>query len=190
MKMIEAQKMEMSQVFSPDGRVTPVTLVSFTDFPSDLTPGTPVKVTGVSKGKGFAGVMKRHGFSGMPSTHGRSTKGRAPGSIGGTTTPGRVYKGKRMAGRMGGERVTVWGLSVVGVDPEKKIAKISGPLPGSFRGKLIISYEPKEESNQQPATGSEEQKESVVAGPSGESPEKPVEKRAGAEEKKSKEEKA
>ena len=66
--------------------------------------GDHVSVTGVSKGKGFAGVVKRHGFAGMPKTHGTSDKWRAPGSIGSTTTPGRVYKGKRMAGRMGGDR--------------------------------------------------------------------------------------
>src|SRR3989304_9768871 len=99
MKIVEARKLDMSQVFREDGRVAPVTLVSFEEFPGDLTPGTSVKAVGISKGKGFAGVMKRHGFKGMPATHGRSTKGRAPGSIGGTTTPGRVYRGKRMAGR-------------------------------------------------------------------------------------------
>ncbi len=151
MKIVEARKLDMSQTFREDGRVTPVTLVSFEEFPSDLTPGISVKVVGISKGKGFAGVMKRHGFAGMPATHGRSTKGRAPGSIGGTTTPGRVYKGKRMAGRMGGERVTVWGLSVVEVDPEKKIAKISGPLPGSRLGKIVILYEPQEAVAQTPS---------------------------------------
>ncbi len=134
----------MSQIFREDGRVVPVTVVSFEELPNDLTPGMAVKVVGVSKGKGFAGVMKRHGFKGMPATHGRSTKGRAPGSIGGTTTPGRVYRGKRMAGRMGGERVTVWGLSVVEVDPERKLAKITGPLPGPRLGKLEILYEPGE----------------------------------------------
>lgn len=155
MKKIEARKLDMTQVFNEDGKVDPVTVVSFEEFPADLTPGTAVKVVGTSKGKGFAGVMKRHGFAGMPATHGRSTKGRAPGSIGGTTTPGRVYKGKKMAGRMGGERVTVWGLSVVEVDPEKKIAKISGPLPGPRLGKLAIIYEPQEVVSPEPGVGGE-----------------------------------
>ena len=141
---IEARKLDMGQFFSPDGRVVPVTAVSLTEIPADFTPGTPVRVVGTSKGKGFAGVMKRHGFAGMPATHGRSTKGRAPGSIGGTTTPGRVYRGKRMAGRMGGEQVTVPGLSVVEVDTEKKIARISGALPGPRLSNLTIFYEPGE----------------------------------------------
>lgn len=142
MKTVEAKKLDMTQVFNEDGKVGPVTVVSFEEFPVDLTPGTAVKVVGTSKGKGFAGVMKRHGFAGMPATHGRSTKGRAPGSIGGTTTPGRVYKGKKMAGRMGGERVTVQGLSVVEVDPQGKTAKLSGPLPGPRGSQLVIRYEP------------------------------------------------
>ncbi|OGC38139.1 50S ribosomal protein L3 [candidate division WWE3 bacterium RBG_16_52_45] len=142
MKKIEARKLDMAQVFTEDGNVHPVTAVSFEEFPTDLTPGTRIRVVGISKGKGFSGVMKRHGFKGMPATHGRSTKGRAPGSIGGTTTPGRVYRGKRMAGRMGGEQVTIQGLSVLEVDPESKTAKISGALPGPRLSGLTIIYEP------------------------------------------------
>src|SRR3989304_8392171 len=99
---IGARKLDMGQVFSPDGGVVPVTAVSLTEIPADFTPGTPVRVVGTSKGKGFAGVMKRHGFAGMPATHGRSTKGRAPGSIGGATTPRRGFRGKRRGGRGGG----------------------------------------------------------------------------------------
>jgi ribosomal protein L3 len=155
MKKIEAQKLDMGQVFSPDGKVVPVTAVSLAELPADFISGTAVKVVGTSKGKGFSGVMKRHGFAGMPATHGRSTKGRAPGSIGGTTTPGRVYRGKKMAGRMGGEQVTVKWLSVVEVDSEKKIAKISGALPGPRLSSLKIFYEPGEiaaENEAQPAT--------------------------------------
>lgn len=142
MPKIEGRKLAMSQRFNEAGEVSPVTAVSLLEMPADLSVGTAVKVTGTGKGKGFAGVMKRHHFKGMPGTHGRSTKGRAPGSIGGTTTPGRVYKGKRMAGRMGGERVTVWGLTVVEIDPAQKIAYLSGSLPGPRRAKLLISYEP------------------------------------------------
>lgn len=160
MKTVKARKLEMSQVFSHDGKVIPVTRVGFEEFPSDLSSGAAVKVTGTSKGKGFAGVVKRHGFAGMPGTHGRSTKGRAPGSIGGTTTPGRVYKGKRMAGRMGGERVTTWGLSIVEVDPQAKTAAISGALPGPRGSKLLIRYEPEDQvSSQEPVANSEEQNE-------------------------------
>jgi large subunit ribosomal protein L3 len=99
--------------------------------------GDDVRVTGTSKGKGFAGVVKRHGFKGGPRTHGQSDRERAPGSIGQTTTPGRVYKGKRMAGRMGSDTVTVQGLSIVGIDADTNIMKIKGLIPGG-KGSLVI----------------------------------------------------
>lgn len=95
-----------------------------------FAPGDIVSVTGISKGKGWAGVVKRHGFRGGPKTHGQSDRLRAPGSIGQTTTPGRVYKGKRMAGRMGSDQVTLPNLTVVGVDTEKKILLVTGLVPG------------------------------------------------------------
>lgn len=97
-----------------------------------------VSVTGTSKGKGFAGGVKRHHFAGGPATHGQSDRERAPGSIGSTTTPGRVYKGKRMAGRMGGNTVTVKGLRVVKVDPTLHQLVIAGLIPGSTGGLLIV----------------------------------------------------
>lgn len=99
--------------------------------------GDLVDVTGISKGKGFAGVMKRHGFRGGPATHGQSDRARAPGSIGGTTTPGRVFKGKRMPGRMGNERVTIQNLKVVLVDPGRNLLGVRGSLPGN-RGGLVM----------------------------------------------------
>ncbi len=99
--------------------------------------GDLVDVTGISKGKGFAGVMKRHGFRGGPATHGQSDRARAPGSIGAMTTPGRVFKGMRMAGRMGNERVTVQNLKVVLVDPERNLLGVRGSIPGS-RGGLVM----------------------------------------------------
>lgn len=102
-------------------------------------PGNIVNVTGISKGKGFAGVVKRWGFAGGPRTHGQSDRERAPGSIGATTTPGRVLKGKKMAGRMGGEKVTVRNLEIVGVDPEKNILLIKGLVPGAKGGLLTIN---------------------------------------------------
>lgn len=101
--------------------------------------GDEISVTGVSKGKGFAGVVKRHHFRGGPATHGQSDRERAPGSIGGTTTPGRVYKGKRMAGRMGNDTVTVKGLKVMAVDAEKNLLTISGLVPGATNGLIIIN---------------------------------------------------
>ena len=100
--------------------------------------GDSIRVTGTSKGKGFAGVVKRHHFKGGPRTHGQSDRERAPGSIGMTTTPGRVFRGKRMAGRMGNEQVTVKGLTVVGIDTEKNILTIKGLVPGPKGGLIII----------------------------------------------------
>jgi large subunit ribosomal protein L3 len=101
-------------------------------------PGDVIDVSGVSKGKGFAGVVKRHGFGGGPKTHGQSDRWRAPGSIGAGTTPGRVYKGTRMAGRMGNERVTVQNLRVVRVDEERNLLLVKGSVPGAVDGVLMI----------------------------------------------------
>ncbi len=106
-----------------------------------FAPGDKISVTGTSKGKGFAGAVKRHGFHGGPRTHGQSDRERAPGSVGSGTTPGRVYRGKRMAGRMGSDRVTVAGLEVVAVDAEKNTLKIKGLVPGAKHGLLIIQKE-------------------------------------------------
>lgn len=104
-------------------------------------PGDAVRVTGTSKGKGFAGVVKRHGFAGGPRTHGQSDRERAPGSIGQTTTPGRVYRGKRMAGRMGGERVTQRGLKIVAINSDTNMLTVKGVVPGGRNGLLIIQKE-------------------------------------------------
>lgn len=101
-----------------------------------IKPGDIVNVSGVSKGKGFAGVVKRHHFKGGPRTHGQSDRERAPGSIGQTTTPGRVYKGKRMAGRMGHENVTVKNLTVMDVS-DNEIA-IKGLVPGAVKSMVVI----------------------------------------------------
>ena len=98
--------------------------------------GEFVDVTGTSKGKGFQGVVKRHHFAGGPHTHGQSDRERAPGSIGQTTTPGRVYKGKRMAGRMGGETVTIKNLEIVDVRDDTLIVK--GLVPGETTGLLQV----------------------------------------------------
>lgn len=100
--------------------------------------GSQVDVTGISKGKGFAGVVKRHHFAGGPKTHGQSDRHRAPGSIGSSATPGRVFKGTRMAGRMGNDRVTVLNLQVEHVDPEKNLVLVRGSVPGRNNGLLII----------------------------------------------------
>lgn len=100
--------------------------------------GDVVAVTGVSKGKGFAGVVKKHHFRGGPRTHGQSDRERAPGSIGQTTTPGRVYKGKKMAGRMGGEQVTIKNLHIISVNEENGEIEISGQIPGTIGSVVTI----------------------------------------------------
>lgn len=99
--------------------------------------GEKVNVTGKSKGKGFQGVVKRHHFKGGPKTHGQSDRHRAPGSIGQSSYPSRVFKGMRMAGHMGDRRVTVKGLSVVGVDKDRDLIFLKGAVP-SARGGIVI----------------------------------------------------
>jgi large subunit ribosomal protein L3 len=103
-----------------------------------FTKGDTVRVTGISKGKGFAGGVKRWGFAGGPKTHGQSDRLRAPGSIGQGTTPGRVYKGKHMAGRMGGDQVTVKNLEIIDVNPENNTIAISGPIPGNPGSFVVV----------------------------------------------------
>jgi large subunit ribosomal protein L3 len=99
--------------------------------------GELIDVTATSKGKGFAGVVKRHGFKGMSSSHGTKRKHRAPGSIGGCAYPGRVFKGVRMAGRMGGERTTTANLTLHGVDADRGLLLIKGAVPGPA-GALVL----------------------------------------------------
>ncbi|MCH8613782.1 50S ribosomal protein L3 [Arsenicicoccus dermatophilus] len=99
--------------------------------------GTTVDVTGTTKGKGFAGVMKRHGFKGVSSSHGAHRNHRKPGSIGGCSTPGRVFKGLRMAGRMGGVRQTTQNLTIHAVDADKGLLVIKGAVPGP-RGAVVL----------------------------------------------------
>jgi len=100
--------------------------------------GQLVDVTGKTKGKGYAGVMKRHGFKGLGAGHGVERKHRSPGSIGGCATPARVFKGTRMAGRMGGVRYTVQNLSVQAVDPENNVILIRGAVPGPKNGLVLL----------------------------------------------------
>jgi large subunit ribosomal protein L3 len=100
--------------------------------------GDRVDVIGTSKGKGFQGGMKRHGFGGGPITHGQSDRQRSPGSIGATSTPGRVFKGTRMAGHMGSVRVTSQNVSVELVDPERNLIGVRGSVPGPKGGLVFI----------------------------------------------------
>jgi large subunit ribosomal protein L3 len=99
--------------------------------------GSKVDVVGTSKGKGFAGVMKRHNFKGVSASHGSHRNHRKPGSIGASSTPSRVFKGMRMAGRMGGDRTTVMSLTVQAVDAEKGLLLVKGAVPGA-RGRLVF----------------------------------------------------
>jgi large subunit ribosomal protein L3 len=101
--------------------------------------GDVISVSAISKGKGYAGVIKKHGFHGGPKTHGQSDRERSPGSIGQTTTPGRVYRGKRMAGRMGAEQVTIKNLHVISVNKETNEIEISGQIPGTV-GSLVTIH--------------------------------------------------
>lgn len=127
--LIKSEKQEVNETFKLG------TMIKVGDV---LKEGDKIQVTGISKGKGFAGVVKRHHFAGGPRTHGQSDRERAPGSIGQTTTPGRVYKGKRMAGRMGGNQVTLKNLKVVSIDNEKNLLTISGLVPGGRNSLLVI----------------------------------------------------
>lgn len=131
------KKVTQTQMFLENGERVPVTVVDISGNPIDtLAPGDIVQVRGISKGKGFAGVVKRHHFKGGPRTHGQSDRERAPGSIGQTTTPGRVYKGKRMAGRMGGNNVTIKNLVVL--DVIRDTITIKGLVPGPRNNRLVI----------------------------------------------------
>ena len=100
--------------------------------------GEKVDIIGKSKGRGFAGVMKRWNFGGGPRTHGQSDRARAPGSIGGGTTPGKVYKGLKMAGHMGNRRITIKGLEIVEVDTERNLLLIKGGIPGATNSLIQI----------------------------------------------------
>jgi large subunit ribosomal protein L3 len=106
--------------------------------------GQRIDVVGTTKGKGFAGVMKRHGFHGLRATHGVTRKHRSPGSIGGCATPGRVFKGMKMAGRMGGVRQSTQNLKVQGIDLERGLILIKGAIPGPKGGLVFVRSAVKE----------------------------------------------
>ena len=112
--------------------------------PEVFAAGEVVDVVGTSKGKGFAGVMKRHGFAGVSASHGAHRNHRKPGSIGGCSTPGRVFKGMRMAGQMGGEPVTTQNVSVRAVEPERGLVRLKGAAPGPKGGLVLIRSAAKE----------------------------------------------
>ncbi len=136
--------------FQKAGTTPKAKLVEFKEYEAEFKLGDVVTVdimeenmfvdiTGISKGKGFQGVVKRHGFSGVGETsHGQQDRVRAPGSIGNASFPGRVFRGKKMAGRMGGERVVIENLRVIKVIPESNLLLIKGSVPGANGSYLII----------------------------------------------------
>lgn len=130
--------------------------------------GDAVKVTGITKGRGFQGGVKRYGFSGGPKTHGQSDRHRAPGSIGQTTTPGRVYKGKRMAGHFGVEQVSYRGLEILSVDRKNNLLTVKGGVPGAVGGLVMVQNigrikgyiaPPEEKEDEEESAASVEEKE-------------------------------
>jgi len=130
----------MTQVFLQDGKVVPVTILRSEVDVLDEFLNQSVKLISTSKGKGFTGVMKKWNFSGQQATRGQSDRPRAAGSIG-AQTPGRVFAGKKMAGRHGNKKVTLKNLSVLQIDKDNKIIYISGPVPGSRNTKVEIYFE-------------------------------------------------
>ncbi len=137
MAYIKAKKLKMGQIFR-DERVIPVTLIQLEVAPKgELKEGDKLKVSGISKGKGFQGVVKRHGCHGGPKTHGQKKKHRSPGSIG-STGPQRVFPFTKMAGRMGGVTSTIRNLEIVAYDAGRKILMLKGAVPGNKNGVIKI----------------------------------------------------
>ncbi len=150
-EQVEARKLTRPQQghLKPAGTMVRILREFGADNPQDHTPGEvinvelfragqKVDVSGNTKGRGFTGVVKRHGFRGGPKTHGQSDRHRAPGSIGAGTTPGRVWKGQKMAGRTGNKRVTVQNLEVVEVIADKNLLLVKGSVPGPRNALLQI----------------------------------------------------
>lgn len=139
MNYIRGTKLKMTQMWKGD-KVIPVTVIKVRAADLNgavLEEGKMVAVSGRTKGRGFQGTVKRHGFSGGPKTHGQKDRLRAPGSIG-STAPQRVVPGRKMAGRMGNNRVTVKNLKVVNIDTENELLVLKGAVPGARQGKVEI----------------------------------------------------
>lgn len=137
---IKGKKLNMTQIFTSEGRVVPVTVVRIIEGALNETlVEKDVVIVGKSKGKGFAGVMKKWNFGGQQATRGQSDKPRAAGSIG-AQTPSKVFKGKKMAGRLGNEKVTVKGLRIVNVNLDNNEVMVSGPVPGARNSDVLIKF--------------------------------------------------
>lgn len=140
MLKINALKLNMSQVFLEDGKVVPVTILKSISEVTEELVNQSAKLIGTSKGKGFTGVMKKWNFSGQQATRGQSDRPRAAGAIG-AQTPGRVFLGKKMAGRHGNKKVTLKNLIVLQIDKEANTIAIQGPVPGSRNSKVELIFE-------------------------------------------------
>ena len=136
-KMLTGRKLNMSQIFLENGNVVPITLIAIDSGINEELENKKVIVSGYSKGAGFTGPMKRWGFKGEQATRGQSSNPRTHGSIGGQT-PGRVLKGKKMAGHHGNKKVSIKGLKIIKVDLAKNELSVSGPLPGSRNSLLKV----------------------------------------------------
>lgn len=141
---LKGKKLNMSQIFLPTGKVVPVTVVELESAEAlanaDNFMDKNVVVTGRSKGKGFTGAIKRWGFRKQGETRGAKDKVRGPGAIG-SQTPGRVFKGKKMAGHKGDVQVTIKGLKIVNVDPQSGCLMVSGPIPGARNSQVTLKVE-------------------------------------------------
>ncbi len=142
-RLFKGKKLQMSQVFTTEGKVIPVTRIKVVDEPlnalsADLE-DTQIEIVGKSKGKGFTGVMKKWNFKGAQATRGQSDKPRSGGSIG-AQTPSRVFKGKKMAGRHGNKRVTLKGARIIKVDTTTSELLVSGPVPGARNSDVLIKF--------------------------------------------------
>ncbi len=135
--MLTGRKLNMTQIFLENGDVVPVTLIAIDSGIDAGLENKKVVISGYSKGAGFTGPMKRWGFKGGPATRGQSDSPRSHGSIG-AQTPGRVLKGKKMAGRHGNKKVSIKGLKIIKVDLTRKELSVSGPLPGARNSSLKV----------------------------------------------------
>jgi large subunit ribosomal protein L3 len=142
--ILKGRKLHMSQIFMANGRVIPVTVVELESAdelkPADSFLNMPVVIKGRSKGKGFTGAIKRWHFAKQGETRGASNKVRGPGAIG-AQTPGRVFKGKKMAGHKGNINVTIKGLKIVNIDTEQKQIMVSGPIPGARNSEIFLTVD-------------------------------------------------
>ena len=137
---IKAKKLNMSQSFLENGKVVPTTFLALEKDALDssgISLNQLVSIEGISKGKGFTGVMKKWNFSGQQATRGQSDRPRAAGSVG-AQTPGRVFLGKKMAGRHGNKKVSLKSVKIISIDVENKLVSVSGPIPGARNSEVYL----------------------------------------------------